>query len=69
MNATMNHSLETEFRYALDVMEARSHLGLDDEYASTLRAILLRRVASAESPVSARPAPPVRVFVPEDISA
>lgn len=31
MVTTLNSDLATEFRYALDVMEKYSHLGLDDE--------------------------------------
>ncbi len=50
----------TELRYALEVMEEYSHLGLDDEYASKLREILLRRIEEAEEAVSVEPAQPVR---------
>ena len=52
--------LANELRYALDVMEENSHLGLDDEAANRLRNILLRRIKQAETDVSARPAEPVR---------
>jgi len=52
--------LANELRYALDVMEENSHLGLDDEAANRLRKILLRRINQAESEFSARPADPVR---------
>ncbi len=41
-------------------MEEYSHLGLDDEYASKLREILLRRIEEAEEAVSVEPAQPVR---------
>ena len=50
--------LANELRYALDVMEENSHLGLDDEAANRLRNILLRRIKQAE--LTARPAEPVR---------
>jgi len=36
--------LVTDLRYALDVMEEYSHLGLDDEAASKLREILVRQI-------------------------
>jgi hypothetical protein len=49
-----------ELRFALDVMEESSHLGLDDEYASRLRKILERRIAQAEDNVSFGPAQPIR---------
>jgi len=51
--------LANELRYALDVMEENSHLGLDDEAANRLRSILLRRIKQAE--LTSRPAEPVRL--------
>jgi hypothetical protein len=51
--------LANELRYALDVMEENSHLGLDDESAKRLRSILLRRIKQAEASASTRPAEPV----------
>ena len=53
--------LANELRYALDVMEENSHLGLDDEAASRLRSILRRRIEKAESEFSPRPTEPVRL--------
>ena len=52
--------LANELRYALDVMEENSHLGLDDEAASRLRTILRRRIEKAENELSSRPTEPVR---------
>jgi len=63
MWGTLNPDLATELRYALDVMEEDSHLGLDDRYASKLREILLRRIEETEAALSVRPAHPVRFFV------
>ena len=57
----------TELRYALEVMEEYSHLGLDDEYTHKLRSILLRRIEEAETSVSLEPAQPVRFRVPAHI--
>lgn len=51
--------LANELRYALDVMEENSHLGLDDEAANKLRNILLRRIKQAE--LTSRAAEPVRL--------
>jgi len=55
-----NPDLVNELRYALEVMEEYSHLGLDSEAASRLRNILLRRINDAEIALSCRPAAPVR---------
>jgi len=54
--------LANELRYALDVMEENSHLGLDDEAATRLRNILVRRIEQAENSGSARPAEKEKVF-------
>jgi hypothetical protein len=69
MNAMLNPDLATELRYALDVKEEYSRLGLDDEYASKLRDILLRRIEETETALSVRPTRPVLVIVPTKISA
>jgi hypothetical protein len=37
-----------DFRYTLRVMDEASHLGLDDEAASRLRGVLLRRISRLE---------------------
>jgi hypothetical protein len=60
MNTVLNPDHANELRYALDVMEEYSHLGLDDEAAGKLRRILVRRIMEAESALSCRPAAPVR---------
>jgi hypothetical protein len=69
MYATSNPDLVNELRYALDVMEEYSHLGLDNEAASKLRGILVRRIHEAEVAVSSRPAAPVRFRVEEKVTA
>lgn len=56
-----------ELRYALDVMEEYSHLGLDDEYTGKLRRILLRRIEEAEAALSIEPAQSVRFEAPVEI--
>jgi hypothetical protein len=38
----------SDLRFALDVMDERSHIGLDDERAATVRRVLLRRIGNAE---------------------
>ncbi|MGA9584816.1 MAG: hypothetical protein WBQ95_05775 [Terracidiphilus sp.] len=65
MYRTPDPDLVTELRYALDVMEEYSHLGLDGEAANKLRHILLRRIEEAEAAVSCRPAAPVRFPIEE----
>ena len=69
MNATLNPDLATELRYALDVMEEYSHLGLDDEAASKLRTILQRRICEAEATLSCRPVAPVRFPLSDEVPA
>jgi hypothetical protein len=49
-----------DLRYALDVMEEYSHLGLDDEAASKLREILLRQINDSHAALSSLSATPVR---------
>lgn len=44
-----NLQILNDLRFVLDVMEERSHLGLDDEMAGTLRALLLRQIAENET--------------------
>lgn len=63
MQITPHPDAATELRYALEVMEEYSHLGLDDEYASKLRGILLKHIEEAEAAVSVKPAHPVRFSV------
>lgn len=69
MYASLNPNLATELRYALDVMEENSHLGLDDEAASKLRSILQRRIHEAEAAVSSRPVAPVRFPISDEVPA
>ena len=65
MYGTPNPDLVTELRYALDVMEEYSHLGLNNESASQLRSILLRRINQAENALSERPVDPVPFSIAE----
>jgi hypothetical protein len=44
--------LVSDLRYALDVMEENSHLGLDAEAACKLREILIRQIDDAHATVS-----------------
>ena len=57
MYGTTNPDLVNELRYALDVMEEYSHLGLDNDAAGKLRNILLRRIREAETASSAARVP------------
>jgi len=70
MYGTTNPDLVNELRYALDVMEEYSHLGLDNEAAGKLREILVRRINEAEAAISIRPADPARSAIEEaEVSA
>jgi hypothetical protein len=48
MTAQLSPELASDLRFALDVMEEKSHLGLDDEGAGQLRSILLRHIEDAK---------------------
>jgi len=50
VNTTARIDAATELRYALDVMEEYSHLGLDDEFAGKLREILVKRIERRKAP-------------------
>ena len=50
----------SDFRYALDVLEEYEHLGLDADYASKLRRILIRRIAESGNTHSCCLAHPIR---------
>jgi len=63
MDTVTRTDAATELRYALDVMEEYSHLGLDDEYTGKLRQILLRRIEEAQAAVSEEPAQAARFRV------
>jgi len=68
VNTIARSDAATELRYALDVMEEYSHLGLDDEYAGKLRDILVRRIEEAEAALSVEPAHPIRFSLPSRIA-
>jgi hypothetical protein len=68
VNTITSSDAANELRYALDVMEEYSHLGLDDEYADKLRDILVRRIEEAETALSVEPAHLARFSVPAEIS-
>jgi hypothetical protein len=62
LDSRINSDPAADFRFALDVMEEDSHLGLDDEFASKLRDILLRRINLADAALSCRrPVTPFRL--------
>jgi len=67
VNTIPSSDAANELRYALDVMDEYSHLGLDDEYAGKLRDILVRRIEEAEEALSVEPAQPVRSQVPAEM--
>jgi hypothetical protein len=57
MHDRPNPALLMELRYALNVLEECSHLGLDEEGASRIRRILLQQIAKTESALGTRPVP------------
>ena len=52
MDFPINPKPASEFRYALEILEEHAHLGLDDQYAGTLREIIHRRIEDAEKATS-----------------
>ena len=68
MNTLSHSDAAMELRYALDVMEEYSHLGLDDEYAGKLREILMKRIEEAEAALSSTPGRPALYQVPSKIT-
>ena len=49
-----------DLRYALNVLDEYEHLGLDAEYATKLRRILVRRIEETDDHTSCCPAQPIR---------
>jgi len=45
-----------DLRFAIDVMEDRSHLGLNPERAASLEALMVHRISEAENAIKPRPA-------------
>jgi hypothetical protein len=45
-----------DLRFAIDVMDEYSHLGLDSEHATKLRTLMERQIAEAEEALGCRPA-------------
>ena len=43
-----NPAYVDDLRFALEIMDEYSHLGLDSEHASKLRSLMLRQIARAE---------------------
>lgn len=53
-----------DLRFALDVMEEKSHIGLDDRAADTLRNRILRQIANLEAVIAQEgSAPPMAAEV------
>lgn len=69
MDTIAPRDLAEDLRYALDVMEEYSHLGLDDQHANKLRTILKRNIADAEEALSCCPAGPMRIPVHSELSS
>jgi hypothetical protein len=56
-----------DLRFALEVMEEKSHLGLEHEAASTLRSRLLAQIARLEAAIANQPATPSPALAVLDI--
>ena len=53
-----------DLRFALDVLQASSHLGLDSEYTAKLRLVILQQIRRRESRVNDLP---VEIPIPSEI--
>jgi hypothetical protein len=49
MISDSNSTYAADLRFALDVMEEHSCLGLDREYSAKLRSVMLRQIERAEA--------------------
>jgi hypothetical protein len=66
METILNSESANDLRFALDVLDEYSHLGLDDQYATKLRRILERRICEAEETSSCASAQPACISVATD---
>jgi len=58
----------SDLRFALDVMEERSHIGLDDERAAAMRRVLFNRISEVEKSLGHPPSvSPVRAATTIDL--
>lgn len=57
------YATSSELRCILNVMEERSHLGLDNEFSNRIREVLSRRIANAENASSKKSAPCAAVTI------
>jgi hypothetical protein len=69
----MRNPASTEYldnlRFALSVMQERSHLGLDDQRATVVQNALLHRIALAEDQLGYVPAGTLQAPVEEPVCA
>jgi len=65
MNAHLRYATASELRSILNVMEERSHLGLDNESANRIREVLGRRIADREDASAKKSASVVPAAVEE----
>ena len=57
-----NPAFLDDLRFAIKVMDEHSHLGLDSEYASKLRTLMLRQIEKAGTPKACRSADVVPII-------
>ena len=54
-------SYSADLRFALNVLDEESHLGLDSEYALQLQTVILKQIEQAEEVRKRRPVSEIRV--------
>jgi hypothetical protein len=65
MQTDTQYATASELRYILNVMEERTHLGLDNESANRIKTVLGRRIADAENTSARKSTSFVRITVEE----
>jgi hypothetical protein len=56
MRDLANHrQMLSDLHFALDVLEERSHIGLDEDRAAVVRRVLLRRIVETEATLAYGP--------------
>ena len=68
MYAHPQYATASELRSILSVMEERSHLGLDNEFANRIREVLGRKIADRENTSAKNSAPSLAIVVEESES-
>ena len=67
MDPANHRQMLSNLRFALNVMEERSHIGLNDDRATSIRCMLLRRISEAEKALGYTPSTQTCEQTPHDL--